>query len=70
MSRMSKITCLPNGPYLIDGATEVLDASGKPFDLKGQAKIALCRCGGSKNKPFCDGTHKTSFKADDTAPRK
>jgi CDGSH-type Zn-finger protein len=67
---MSKITCLPNGPYLIDAPLEVVDAAGKPFDLGGKAKIALCRCGHSKTKPFCDGAHKASFQADDSAPRR
>lgn len=68
---MAKITCLPNGPYLIDGAVELVDAAGKPFDAAGRPKIALCRCGHSKNKPFCDGGHKAlPFTADDTAPRK
>jgi CDGSH-type Zn-finger protein len=67
---MSKLTCLPNGPYLVEGSFEVLDAAGKPFDLGGKAKVALCRCGGSKTKPFCDGSHKAGFKAEDTAPRK
>lgn len=45
----------PNGPYVVSGAPELLEtprgegASTEHFDL--------CRCGGSKNKPFCDGTH-------------
>ena len=61
---MAKITCLPNGPYLIDGPAEVLDASGKAFDPGAKPKIALCRCGHSATKPFCDGTHKKDgFKA-------
>jgi CDGSH iron-sulfur domain-containing protein 3 len=68
---MSKITCLPNGPYLIDGAADVVDGSGKAFDVGGRAKVALCRCSHSKNKPFCDGSHKSNgFVSDDTAARK
>jgi CDGSH-type Zn-finger protein len=68
---MSKITCLPNGPYLIDGPAEVLDAAGKPFDVSARPKIALCRCGHSATKPFCDGKHTASgFQAEDAAPRK
>ncbi|MEP6659138.1 MAG: CDGSH iron-sulfur domain-containing protein [Acidimicrobiales bacterium] len=46
----------PNGPYLVRGAVVVLDVDGKTFELPGEV-IALCRCGGSANKPFCDGTH-------------
>lgn len=68
---MSKITCLPNGPYLLDVSADIVDASGKVFDVSGRPKIALCRCGHSKVKPFCDGAHKAaSFVAEDSAPRK
>ena len=49
-----KIACLPNGPYLLENA-ELRRASGETWPPgKG---VALCRCGGSQNKPFCDGTH-------------
>ena len=51
------ITPLLNGPYLIKGAIKLVDVSGREFPVSGDA-IALCRCGGSSNKPFCDGTHK------------
>lgn len=47
-----------NGPYVLDlpeGASFRLN--GKEMRLE-RAKLALCRCGGSKKKPFCDGTHK------------
>ena len=68
---MSKVTCLLNGPYVVEGVSEVLDAAGKPFDLGGRTRIALCRCSHSKNKPFCDASHKAGgFQCDDTAPRK
>jgi CDGSH iron-sulfur domain-containing protein 3 len=68
---MPKITCLPNGPYLIDGPADVLDAAGRAFDVGTRPKIALCRCGHSASKPFCDGKHKSSgFQADDVAPRR
>jgi CDGSH-type Zn-finger protein len=52
-----------NGPYLIKGNAKITRVSdGKVFEVKGRA--ALCRCGGSKNKPFCDGTHaKIGFKS-------
>ncbi len=56
-----KITTKPNGPYLVEGEPgeiELYDAAGARIDLTGRAKIALCRCGQSKTKPFCDGTHK------------
>ncbi len=51
------ITILDNGPYLVKGAAEVVDAEGNCWDTAGRPSIALCRCGGSRNKPFCDGSH-------------
>ena len=53
-----KIAVRDNGPFLVTGAVEVTDADGNTFDLKGKETIALCRCGVSKNRPFCDGAHK------------
>lgn len=50
-----KITCRRNGPYLVSGEVLLTDADGNPYAKK--ATFALCRCGGSSNKPFCDGTH-------------
>lgn len=52
-----KVTCRTNGPYLIEGQIDLYDAGGKPFNLNGRTKIALCRCGASRAKPFCDGAH-------------
>lgn len=50
-----------NGPYLVDlsqGGIELTDHEGKPIPLpEGKTNVALCRCGASVNKPFCDGTH-------------
>lgn len=59
----TKITARTNGPLLIepDGVT-LCDQNGKAYATPNAAKFALCRCGGSANKPFCDGTHaKTGF---------
>ncbi len=47
-----------NGPFLVTGALTLTDHEGNPFDLGGKETIALCRCGTSKNRPFCDGSHK------------
>lgn len=56
-----KIEVLKNGPYYITGELELVDSEGKPIPLKGAAgKMALCRCGRSKEKPFCDGTHRAT----------
>ena len=51
------IVCNPNGPLKISGNFVIKDASGNAYDLSGRTAIALCRCGESANKPFCDGTH-------------
>lgn len=56
----NKITVANNGPLLVSGDFELLDAEGKAFGLAGRTSIALCRCGHSQNKPFCDGSHKTN----------
>jgi CDGSH-type Zn-finger protein len=51
-----KIVPTENGPYKVTGAVELLDPEGNPIEPPGRT-IFLCRCGGSTNKPFCDGTH-------------
>lgn len=56
----AKVTISNNGPILVSGEFELLDAEGKPYGLAGRATIALCRCGHSQNKPFCDGSHKAA----------
>jgi CDGSH-type Zn-finger protein len=48
-----------NGPLLIEGDVVITDAAGKKFELGGRAALALCRCGQSGRKPFCDGSHRT-----------
>jgi CDGSH-type Zn-finger protein len=47
-----------NGPYKVTGPIRLIDADGNEFELPDDGKpIVLCRCGGSKTKPFCDSTH-------------
>ena len=49
-----------NGPILVEGPARLLDADGREFPRDpNKPAVALCRCGQSKNLPFCDGTHKT-----------
>jgi CDGSH-type Zn-finger protein len=60
------ITVSKNGPYLIAGLVDLKDANGNSLPAK--MKMALCRCGGSTTKPFCDGTHsKIGFQAAEQA---
>jgi len=57
------ITVRENGPYLVKGPVEITDPDGKKFHVEREV-VALCRCGASINKPFCDGTHsKIGFEA-------
>ncbi len=57
----AKITPLENGPLMVSGDVQV--EGSHPRSAKDKP-VYLCRCGGSKNKPYCDGTHKTiSFQA-------
>lgn len=57
---MSQVTIAAreNGPLLVTGAIVVNDHLGNAFDLGGKETIALCRCGHSARKPFCDGAHR------------
>lgn len=54
---------LPNGPLLVMGNLEIVSGTGRTTDKV--TKTALCRCGQSKNKPYCDGSHSAvRFQAD------
>ncbi len=54
---------LPNGPLLVMGNLEIVSGTGRTTDKV--TKAALCRCGQSKSKPYCDGSHSaTGFQAD------
>lgn len=60
----AKITPYRNGPYLIRGPFVMVDQEGNEIKVERRV-VALCRCGRSKIRPFCDGTHKAiGFRAD------
>ena len=68
-----EFVCKKNGPYVVKGLQNLESgANGESYEVK--EVTALCRCGGSKNKPFCDGTHSkngfTDDQADDRTPDK
>jgi CDGSH-type Zn-finger protein len=57
-----------NGPLRVNGVFAITDATGAVFDLAGRTTIALCRCGHSQNKPFCDGAHNAAaFRSEEKA---
>ena len=57
MAEEEKSTIQPtrNGPYLVKSLKKLKNSKGE--DPKSSATMMLCRCGGSSNKPYCDGTH-------------
>ena len=60
------IRALKNGPLEVSGALSVTDYEKAAYPAE-PSPIYLCRCGQSKNKPFCDGSHKTAcFKAEES----
>jgi CDGSH-type Zn-finger protein len=70
MSEIS-IRVRPNGPLLVEGSVQLFDSQGNPYPINpDKPSIALCRCGASARRPFCDGAHKTSgFACDGIVPR-
>jgi CDGSH-type Zn-finger protein len=63
------IRCRENGPLVVTGPVRIVDHLGNEFIIPaGKPNVALCRCGKSGTKPFCDGSHKTcGFLAAETA---
>ena len=65
----ASVTACPNGPLLVRGDVEILLASGEPAPRR-RSTVALCRCGVSAIKPYCDGSHKAiGFSTDDEPTR-
>lgn len=58
MTGTFKIEERGNGPLVVKGVTSMVDEDGTTYDVK--EVMALCRCGGSSTKPFCDGSHRTN----------
>jgi len=58
MSDKCCINVFDDGPLGVEELETLTNSKGDELDVK--KRIALCRCGGSQNKPFCDGTHKKS----------
>ena len=61
MNEPLTIRCRENGPLVLPAQFKIVDHLGNEIALPvGKEMVALCRCGHSQNKPFCDGSHKTS----------
>lgn len=54
---VASIKVRKDGPYLVTGPCVVTDHEGNEIEVK--ENFVLCRCGASKTKPFCDGSHRT-----------
>ena len=64
-----RIQCVENGPYIVRGPASLIGVDGR--EIPATRMIALCRCGGSKSKPFCDGTHsKIGFRSEQPPTRR
>lgn len=56
-----KMRLRDHGPIVVEGPITICDADGKEYPIdKDKPAVALCRCGASANKPFCDGAHKAA----------
>ncbi|OKL41812.1 CDGSH iron-sulfur domain-containing protein [Pontibacter flavimaris] len=71
----TRITVNSNGSLRVEGEDfEIVDKDGNTYGLGGRTLVSICRCGLSKNKPFCDGSHKGHFEhnaeAFDLPPKK
>ena len=56
----TKITIQNNGSLRVEGDFELADQDGNVVAMPGVARVSLCRCGHSANKPFCDGAHRAA----------
>jgi uncharacterized Fe-S cluster protein YjdI/CDGSH-type Zn-finger protein len=63
----TKIEALPNGPFIVYGTLHITDKSGNET-MKNETTV-FCRCGNSKNKPYCDGSHESSNFINEDLPR-
>jgi CDGSH-type Zn-finger protein len=70
MAESITIRCRENGPLVVTGPVRIIDHLGNAFVIPaGKDNVALCRCGQSANKPFCDGSHRQcGFQAANLAP--
>ena len=71
MESKVEIKVRDSGPYKVTGPIRLIDADGNEYEVPEGESVVLCRCGGSKTKPFCDKTHsKIGFEAAERAARR
>ncbi len=66
MSTIPKISLREDGPLIVENGPDLKTGQGGDIDAK--PMMALCRCGASSNKPFCDGSHYDAKWRDDSTP--
>lgn len=71
MTETRTLTVNADGPNQVDGPIRIIDPTGQEVFVPEGKTVFLCRCGGSSDKPFCDGTHeKIGFEAHGPARQK
>ncbi|MDH5676189.1 MAG: CDGSH iron-sulfur domain-containing protein [Myxococcales bacterium] len=53
------------GPLVVEGRIRLFDTEGREIDISDRKRVLLCRCGASRTRPLCDGSHyRTNFEAE------
>ncbi len=60
MADVTMIQVLKSGPLLVKGAVSLTGVDGNVIPTQAGQPVALCRCGHTANRPFCDGAHKAN----------
>jgi CDGSH-type Zn-finger protein len=57
--KVPTIKAYPEGQFIVRGPVQIIDEEGRPIEIR-RAVVPLCRCGRSRTKPLCDGTHQAA----------
>ncbi|MBI5496367.1 MAG: CDGSH iron-sulfur domain-containing protein [Deltaproteobacteria bacterium] len=59
-----RISPRARGPLVVEGDIDLVDLDGRPVETAGRQRVLLCRCGATRVRPLCDGSHnRTGFEA-------